>query len=277
MSETSENGEEMALQAKNPDNSLLKIRLLKTSHYGSAEAEKLAPHIEWCDIYSPECSFISESRAIEKANAWAAALKLTKRLINPSAGSYAEIEQSYLFNAKKPVVYVERWPNEDVARYTKMVNEINEALRLAKEELKNEQPESFDEFFRLMSRFIALIRDVTEARDRNIASRLSNIAKTIINENPSFGSKNQIRLTMQIGWVHRIEKYTSMPIEIVNLYDSDPADILLAEMIHNTRAGNPPSKRDMLAYGLGRLDKITPNMVQSATIEELISYCYDVS
>ena len=275
MVEMSESIEKIDIQTLKDSKSLLKIRLLKTSHSSKIEAERLVPHIEWCDIYSPECAFITESRAVEKANAWSEQLKLPSMAINSAAGSYSETEDSYLFKAKKPVVYIERWPKDDAIRYSTVVSEIKGTLRLAKDELKKDELESFDEFFRLISKFIAMIRDETIARDRNIASRLSAIDKIIIAENPSLRSKTEIRLAMQIGWLHNIEKYSNMPIKIVNLSDSDPVDILLGKILYNTK--DLPSKRDMLAYGLGCLSKITPSMVQSATLEELISHCYDTS
>ncbi|MBI2043849.1 hypothetical protein HYT24_00605 [Candidatus Pacearchaeota archaeon] len=218
---------------------MLEITLLKTTHpsnerrnSGRVEARKLLSHIKNCDAFSTEEAYGIEENAKEKENVWASWLNpevkrsqflrglrgLIKRenKLTDEVVIYESTMLAYLLRQRKPLVYVERWPN---------IDESNALKSLYKEGMSYWNGNREDKYHRsvqvtVLTDFMEAIKKVNKAiekRDQHIAENLERVEQILRKTYPQFSSKEVIKLAIQIGADHRIEDYTRRPIKIIHI------------------------------------------------------------
>jgi hypothetical protein len=271
----------------------LKLTVLKVEHATKTEAEKLLEFIRGSDVYSIETACMSNARAEREEANWRVALKLSKAEFNKrreftwvgymtdDIRQYIRRRTDLLLQEKKPLLYLEHWPDSKVAG---LVNDLNCFLRAEDMALDALMARGLDGFMKEMPGALSAGVSWMEKRDRNIAENL-NSAETYIREGrdryqqPRFSQqvreKETINLTIDIGAMHRPEKFIdkeAIQVEIEILIDRNKYKIGTTVLEQYDSKSFVP--RDLLAYLIlqiptSRLPPIAPEILMEGSFDEL--------
>ena len=204
---------------------MLTITLLKVTHSGRAEAKKLHPFIENCDVFAPENAYCSVADAVECERQWQQDLKSGRSRAHMKeviAGwslfctsderYYKEIFWKSMYQFRKPAFYLERFAPDVSRRLEERKTEANTLSESALDELALGR---VDEFLRMDWQALQIANDVNAVRDREMARNLDG-AETELCKKYSHLSAN-IKLTGLVGSVHTPERYMTLSVTHVDL------------------------------------------------------------
>jgi hypothetical protein len=262
---------------------VLEVTLLKVRHGSEQEAKKLLPYIRSCDVYSPEESGLKAQdvkkilewwkgiRSLPRSRALIAIAKVKSDL--SEIDEYSLKQRDYLFRSQKPLVYLERWSEEEG---NTLQNRTNTYIRGPPYAIKALAEGDINEYFRLYLHCLEEMCAVTKARDMHIGQNLSHAEGWIRQENPQLKGKDPLRLTFELGFGHWPEKYSQIPVNVIHLADTNPLNVNeeLSLKVGNAQKPSDLSSRDILAYGLSELSKIgmltiSQDELKSASFNEL--------
>lgn len=236
-------------------------------HSGAEEARKLKPYIEQSDAFSLEAARLTESRAKKWEQSWKQLLdmNLSRDRVLPALErrnadifpdknilDYMNIVHDYLFTGKVSMYYTERWKDNINTSEIEVQNE--KGFRLLYQGLveifAGETERGIPMCYEGLNRRIASAK----AREKNMAENLLSAEKTIKETFPALRSKDKIRLAIQIGAAHQLEKYTTLPLRIVDLTNS------------NSEKGKFMNKFNSLAHDGASIETLRPYFIEAAKL-----------
>ena len=262
---------------------MLEIKMLKVVHDGEDEARKLLPHIQECDVFSQESQALTEEEAVLLEQNWEALLQMSRsrfrheleRTYGGSDSSFAQYNikrDDYLFQNKKPIIFLERWSQEDSLRLKESENNWNKKRRIY---LKALHEKEIDRFMELCP---PSLRDFSQwmivERDKHIADNLTRAEEIIHTNYPQLIAKTPKILTFDLGTGHALQRYTSIPIKVIDLDGKlSMCDRILHDLMQTEVPKDYP-KRDLLAYGIGELAyegllSVDDSTLRNASFDEL--------
>lgn len=223
---------------------MLEIKILKTTHAGIEEARKLIPHIVGCSIYSLETSLWSEADASMFEREWKRTLVDKKRedMMNlarsmthgyEEGGFYSSLQNhsaaatymgkslEYAHRNKRPIYISERFNGTELTQIGNILGNGNKHYGNA-ERLFNEGKleQGVFELFQYLQAYVNVIK----MRDQNIARNLLHAEELIRRENPDLAKLESIKLTIQIGAMHKPELHCNLPTKVIDLTDKEGKD-----------------------------------------------------
>lgn len=217
---------------------MLKITKLEVVHLGEEEARKLLPFIKNADVYSPESALATEEKDRVGELGWKKILeskmsrtkfsklrpviegnnkyveKWNNKYVEKGNNKYAEKELDYLFVNKIPIWFLERGNSERVKILNDLTVASEEGAHIAAKDLIQGNITGYVTHFfnslKLQARY-------TEIRDRDIALNLESAEANIREFYPQIADREPLKLTFNLGALHKPERYTSLPIEIRSL------------------------------------------------------------
>lgn len=242
--------------------SMLDITLLKVDHETEEDARPLLPYIQSCDVFGPENSGCTpaDGNAIEAT--WLETLKLSqaaflKTLIAnirkiPKRGIFThslEFEVTlagYLFQNKKPMVILERY---EVQERIKVLRTIGQSMWSYAKCIELLAKDDVDLALVYAESYMKNIEFMGSMRDQHIATNLLDVETRIREQHPEQAAKDPIKLVFILGANHSPEKYSKVPIRVVDVSNPDE----LAKMLPVPDAHFEYKPRDLLAYMAGNL------------------------
>jgi hypothetical protein len=226
---------------------MLKIRVLKTKHSGTGEAEKLESEIERCDVYFPESCGRTAVSASDLENAWRIlitnplgrliypALTIDKPSTKKGEIEYNKRQNDLLFRYRKPLHYLERFSVEEGSLINKFHDQAELRIQTGYELMVFELMEEGAYHF-----YNGIIDDLVtvDKRDKHIAKNANNVEKVLVAMYPALRRKKWIYGALQVGSDHTPEQFLRVPYTIVPLDDdNDPAWILEKTIRRLVRTG----------------------------------------
>jgi hypothetical protein len=232
---------------------MLKVTLLKVRHAGEADAKRLLPYIQRCDIYAPESEAGTLKDAIRVEKMWQEDLKLSrtafhKKLDGMKHGLASDIafktkEFDYLFRQAKPLAVLERFSDEESRRLLLLREESNKIWMAALALLLTSL---VDDAIDRASESAAKSTIEVRTRDRHMASNIDQLEARVRATVPSLAKKQTIELVVCIGAMHSPEKYSAIPMD-VEVMHTDPFAFQLYENAKDY------DRRDLFAYLLSEM------------------------
>ena len=214
------------------------IKILKTYHGGEQTARELGLHIRACSVYAPEESFLTLENARTGEKKWKdflqskRSIKQVRRILEAKYGTdemgiFVVIRAERLYREKKPVIYLERWDPKKVEEF-RTANNKAEGLYVKGlvQIFKGDELQGLDTYVT----GVRIINDVTDQRDEHIARNLENVDDLVQDVYPSL-KDTPIKLCVEIGGGHNLEKYTDLPIETVDLTDKVDRICMIGQQI----------------------------------------------
>lgn len=206
---------------------MLDITILKTDHAGRREAQRLSPYMRKADVYSPESAGFSVeeaeqaefmSREMIVGNATVDEIKAiqAKRKCDGIVGQYTRAETLLTVRHRVPLYIPERFSSEDAERLVSMQKKVEEEkYPSAREYLAKGQ---ISDFLRVLQEGLDTQTGIVGERDRKIATNLPHFAEGRIRA--FYGdlvSGDPLKLVINIGCVHRPERYIGQECTVVDL------------------------------------------------------------
>jgi hypothetical protein len=261
---------------------MLEATLLKVRHSIKAwdtymeEARKLLPYIKGCDAFAPETRLASTTLAQSQIKNWKRILRgsrtgLFKSIDYVARGSeeedYVAKILDYMFRDRKPLIYLERWPEKDSTELKRQQSEYDSYSIDAQENLLNG---NISRFLTLSTKSFQILVDLIKARDEHIGANVSLAESMLREEYPHLAPQEPMRLSFCLGMLHRPDRYVKIPITVVDLYQQSP----IIEVSKRLVSGDP-SPRDLLVWGLeffarNRRVSLSEEAIKSYGFEELV-------
>ncbi len=259
---------------------MLDITLLKVEHKGELEAKKLLPYIEKCDVFAPEAAGEIAVRAMHLEKTWYGQLNLSRSRVAPILAKnysshpplmadYNIKRDDYLFRNKKPLYYLEKWPegsslNDRFAFHHSLMGAALD--RLSRRDITS--------FLNTSSQAIEVLANLVKLRDRHIAENITNAEHHIRTVYPRL-TKSTLSLVAEIGLAHNPQIYTTLPLSIIDLSELDLLSRFGATTLSRLIASENQSEcspQDLLAFGL-----MTLKSMRGLSVDEhaLISADFD--
>ena len=232
---------------------VLNITLLKVDHTNEHLPDKLNFHIKECDVFSPEfsCCDLEEAKRIEQQ--WRDAIGIPSVTRYPvyggiPYGGFKSKLMQRIFEERKPMVIHER--------FCPAAGLLHRALHLTFLDIANQ---GFDRLLDIgiddsVEQLISSLRlhaTGVRLRDQHIARTLTTIENRIVEQYPHLSQKEAISLTLSIGADHNPERFSEIPINVVNLFgDGDMRQLAKKNLGERREDYNP---RDLLAYAYASL------------------------
>ena len=204
---------------------MLTITLLKVTHSGRAEAKKLHPFIESCDVFAPENSYCTLAEAVDAEREWQQDLKSGKsraQMKEVIAGRYHTLksdERYYLetvwnslYQFRRPVFFLERFVPDVSHRLEERKTEANTLSESALDELALGR---VDDYLRMDWQALQIANDVNAARDREMARNLEHEEAELRRKYSPLPAN--IKLTGLVGSVHTPERHMTLSVTPVDL------------------------------------------------------------
>jgi hypothetical protein len=195
----------------------LDITLLKVRHEGKEEARKLFPYIDNCDVFCPEATLCSASWVETYEQEWLCQIMHIIPYTPPKfsddfgSGEYIAEWYPYLYSKAKPVYLLERW---------NISYEASNALQLENHQLHErwKKVKIIDESnIQEWEEYIMRFEKITRMRDEHIGMQLNLAEQNLRRKHGFLREKKTISLCAYVGAAHCPEKYTSLPVKIVEL------------------------------------------------------------
>jgi len=268
---------------------MIEIILLKERHATEEEAKKLRPYIEWCDIYGKENAACSteDAEAIEEDwnnslhNLSRTAFRKWREKCHSSVYSHKEIgvfmlkTDDYLFRAKKPIWFVERFEKKDSE---KIRGELAKLKHVEAEALNLFLARRFDDFSLRYRGFLKFIDEMMQSRDMNIAYNLENAEDNIRRRYPALRDKNPLKFAVGLGGSHFPEEYCKKDMQVIQLYQAVPLyETVGHDFFKKSRSGVQIDEREVTLVALARLmamshhldNKFKPEEIRTLSLEEI--------
>lgn len=202
---------------------MLDVKILKVHHEGADEAKKLLPHIQQTHVYSPEYPACTTIQAISSENSWNRAIAALARVgqfrdyVEGGEGEYVAFQNESLFAQKVPIYLVERFSPDESARVIELHRlsffVSDAAIRLFRNG-------NLDKYLELYRKGLQLGEESRDLRDRNIARNIDAAEAYLRKVHPHL-KEDPLRLTVCLGARHQPERYTSLPVDVVSLVNSE--------------------------------------------------------
>lgn len=222
---------------------MLEVTILKTKHSERTEAQKVIPYIGRCHVFSPEFAACTEQVARKREQLWKETTmneRLTRRdFANFTAqndpfnnGNTADHdEEEYvrritreLYTARRLIYVAERFSTEESEELSTTFKQALTYEDCLKEEFRKTQNEETERSFYEILRVLGEVRSY---RDKHIAKNLETAEEYLRDsyKNTRIAKKDPLKLVLQIGALHRIEKHLRIPVRIITLtnYNSKSA------------------------------------------------------
>ncbi len=260
---------------------MLEITLLKVTHAGQENAEKLVPYIERCHAFAPEASGLEKERAVTLEDRWEKTLRQEieyaqteqhfASLINSEEiEAFRVRELELLYEHKKPLFFLERYSQEDLPIFNLAHQAENIYDLFAVRAL---QAGDADIFLDFTKKKWEVIEQMADARDKHIAENLSSAEKAIRARYSSLRDYETIRLLMCLGRGHAPEQYVKADASLVLITEEIPEDkeSLFTRIFRSRQQGNQPeAKRLLLVNGISRVHQLPREALLSKSYPELI-------
>jgi hypothetical protein len=234
---------------------MLEITVLKTRHAGKDEARKLFPYIKTSDVFSPENACISEQEAKVLEDNWESNLGLSRTQYRKKSGiangathrisEYYTLLYESIFRNKIPLWYAERF--SDLEQKRSIDKKISEMLQTAKLADRLMFSGDLENGLRKCYEHLHKLYDLANLRDKKIAENLEGVESFLRRRYTQLSKKDPLQLTLQVGQGHNIERYASVPLTTVSLYDERSIDSLEISEI-----GKDPSFEEARHFLLAR-------------------------
>ena len=208
---------------------MLEITVLKTYHASVSEAEKVLPYLKSFDVFSVENAalLLRDARVLERIwGIWHSTPGMNRSKFlqgidslfedaNPKDYAYTRTIFEGMVSGKKPIYCSERWEtNEQAERVLRLFEDSSQKIRDGNELIYGGRD---DEGVDLVYNGLKKRMEEYRMRDEHIAKNLQQATSIIKSNYPLLRKKNVIRLGITIGAAHRIERYTTMQIDIIPL------------------------------------------------------------
>ena len=244
----------------------MEVTILKVGHEGE-EFGKVFEYLREhpTDAFSPEIASLTEVEAKEVESGIEQEYLLSRKEFKERLqkafprndpdriAAYSKGLRKGLYKKKIPVWFLERFSPKaaDESKQTYLMAErFGKAADLSITSL------DFEGFLNNYWEMMGYRQRSRDIRDREIAKNLGEAENRIRSRYPVLNSRDPLKLTMQIGASHRPEKYTSIPVSLVDLID--PAERALESELNGAyRQGRSleKSRRVVLAYAVWSLGR----------------------
>ena len=215
---------------------MIEMHILKVGHSGVRKASELAPYIQRCDIYAPENAAMSEEYAAKFEAIWEKAIsndvgaaesynKLAKSMgawcsSNPSkiSGDWLLTEFGILYDAKKPLWFLERWDTESSKRLN---DHFDQTLTHFREANQRFRAGDIEQALKFMPSFWQTFNESNIMRDKHIAQQIEKCERRIRSRYPSLATREPLCFTACLGGMHNPELYTSLPVSVHSVTEKD--------------------------------------------------------
>lgn len=204
---------------------MLEIIVLKTSHSTEEEARKLTPYIQNCSVFSPENADTTDEEADKVEAHWNYMLtnKISRSKLrkicsevfdNTPFPAYAIKMYDTIYRNEKPILFLERYNIEQARQQKRNFYQgktlMNNGIDLF---LSGKTKEGMDTFISS----IRLRISEGQKRDEHIAKNFSMVEELVKKKYASLCSHNPLRLVVQIGSCHYPERFSTLPIQVIDL------------------------------------------------------------
>ena len=240
---------------------MLEILILKTQHGGETpqqvleEARKVLPFIKACDAFSLEGEFMTKEEAESDERAWnnfltreisfskfsrvldamysnPPSIEMPQEILGPAL-AYGRKLHEYTFRSKKALYSVERWEKTEADKLKRAFNYVITRAFGFKLIRQGRIEEGVRHSYQAIQGGIKYM----DARDQHIAKNLENAETILRNTYAWLKDKEVIKLTVQIGSNHEIERYAKIPIDVLPLTEIKPTEENLALAYDMVRKG----------------------------------------
>lgn len=261
----------------------LEVTILRVKHGGISEAKKLLPYIKSCDVWAPEYGMCSEEEAQKTESEWVKSLTESRTQVLrhleslPVYGGallkkYHTKQFDYLYISQKRIWHVERCTPEEEQILIQLYTSQHELGTISYKALLDR---NFKDFFDFHLQALEHESQGRELRDKIMARNLSS-AEARIKETYALEDKDPLRLIVPIGGLHRIEKYSPIPVcSIIELRgEPQTAEDALIKAREQGRSSEE-LKPYILAFGASLLPKerregLTEQQMMRMSLEELM-------
>ena len=234
---------------------MLDILLLKVTHAGKENAERVLPYLEGADVFSPEAAESLTSEAEKTEEDWKKA-QLSHDFEGYLSGMDLDEHQvtinSRAFNEGASLYFLERISRPTWIKMKLMWRYCyNILLTKADKQLARGDIEAYLNTFydREQKKQIYI-----NTRDRKIARTIDNAEQEIKRKYDSLAGKERLKLVAPLGRRHSPERYTSFPVTVINIpsaeqnvYEELDAAIMQGRLLH------PDMKQLILRIGAIKL------------------------
>lgn len=202
---------------------MLEIKILKVTHEGAAEAQKLVPFIQECDVFCPEKPACIEEIARKEEIFWQKIFEMNRFNFAMCAkevhGHLPKLEQDYIitqdmtiFDSKKPILFLERFSKSESMQICEGKEKADKLYEQAKVLFRGGK-----DFLSIYQEALERYRNLYIKRDEEVARNI-NRAENLIREFYShLKDINPIKMTLSMGALHNPEKYLATPYTVVDL------------------------------------------------------------
>ena len=209
---------------------MLEVTILKGEHGTEEDAQKLLPYIKKCDVYAPECAFLTRGEAEIEEQVFEQLLSLNlnrNKLYELLEQSQTNVhhyynypkfgikEREYLYQERKRLWHVERFLPEEAENG--MATHNTGAVILI-EAARKFLEGNIEEYLKKFRNHLLLLEQICEQRDIHIAQNLASAEENIRKRYPQLAEKESISLCVALGADHRVEKLypTAVPIYLLD-------------------------------------------------------------
>lgn len=238
---------------------MLETTLLKVKHWGEDEAKKLLPYIQQADVFSPEIAFATEQWAVYQEKDWIKALQMSRSKfleigkrrydgqVEPKLVEYNLKREDYLFRAKIPIFFLEKWNQREVVE---LEAKNNEETRLFSQATTYLRTGKVTEYLEIAPRAISLSIQNVKKRDKKMVETLSDAERIIREQYVQLKIKDPIQLVMELGAAHYPESWADLPIRVIELDNPHQLGRELSEKFYKIDSESDYSPKDVLVFGL---------------------------
>ena len=204
---------------------MLELKVLRVYHSGDKEAKKLLPYIKECDLFCSEEAFLTEEAAARveaelqlkykgsrtNFHNWASTLLQND---NEQERAYLLRKFDYLYVSKVPVWHLERFTDEEARKAREYMNKAETLMNEAGRKLEKGH---IEECVKMYFDGMKIELEGVRYRDDHIGGNISIMDQKVRQIYPSISDQRQLRVAMDIGGLHRPDKYTSMLLTMIDL------------------------------------------------------------